>query len=212
VTQQATLYYVQRLPAELGDIAWFIDRKDHTITQMEETWAALILPASESHYARTPLARLKGADYSHYQKRYGIDLQTANETLVRHAEWIRSEYGVAESNKITDSKKLLTEQRKFENSRESLGLQLADMLAAILRRALNEHLQFNGWKDFGRLLIRKTRSSFIQLGKHADDESRFVTGHAEKVSSRLSSRAKCMWVDNEHSTASATELRPLSRD
>src|SRR5258707_11818931 len=30
VIQQSTLYYAQRLPAELGDISWFIDRKNRT--------------------------------------------------------------------------------------------------------------------------------------------------------------------------------------
>jgi len=32
VIQESTLYYVQRLPAELGSIAWTIDQKNRTIT------------------------------------------------------------------------------------------------------------------------------------------------------------------------------------
>jgi hypothetical protein len=28
--QETTTYYAQRMPEELGDIAWIIDRKDHT--------------------------------------------------------------------------------------------------------------------------------------------------------------------------------------
>jgi hypothetical protein len=31
----------------------------------------LVLPMSESDFARTPLVTLKGADYSHFDARYG---------------------------------------------------------------------------------------------------------------------------------------------
>lgn len=47
VIQESTLYYVQRLPAELGSIAWTIDQKNRTITEMETTWSTLVLPMSE---------------------------------------------------------------------------------------------------------------------------------------------------------------------
>jgi hypothetical protein len=49
--REGTLYFVQRQPLELGDISWVIDRKDRTITQMEDTWSTLILPLSESTVA-----------------------------------------------------------------------------------------------------------------------------------------------------------------
>jgi len=45
----------ERQPKELGEIAWIIDRKDRTITEMEETWTTLILPMSEYHFAKNPL-------------------------------------------------------------------------------------------------------------------------------------------------------------
>jgi len=37
VIEESTLYYVQRLPAELGSIEWIIDQKNRTITEMEES-------------------------------------------------------------------------------------------------------------------------------------------------------------------------------
>jgi len=60
VVQECTLYYVQRLPTELGSIAWIIDRKDRTITEMENTWSTLVLPMSESHFVKTHLLSLRG--------------------------------------------------------------------------------------------------------------------------------------------------------
>jgi hypothetical protein len=59
----------------------------------------------------------------------------------------------------------LTEQLTFEDSRNSLGLQLADMLAITLRRGLNNRLQRPGWENLGKLIIRSTDPGlFIQLG------------------------------------------------
>ena len=39
---------------------------------MEDTWSTLILPMSESHFVTKPLVCLRGADYSHFDARYGI--------------------------------------------------------------------------------------------------------------------------------------------
>ena len=61
--REGMLYYVQRTPQELGDISWIIDRKDRTITEMEETWSTLILPVSECEFAKKPLACIEGADW-----------------------------------------------------------------------------------------------------------------------------------------------------
>jgi hypothetical protein len=58
-------------------------------------------------------------------------------------EWLQRIYGVRDgllNNGAVNAKKILSEQRDFKDSEESLGLQLADMLANILRRALNGHL------------------------------------------------------------------------
>jgi hypothetical protein len=65
------------------------------------------------------------------------------------------------------------------------------MLAAILRRSLNDRLQFTGWKDFGGLLVRHQEpgTGFIQLGPGDDIP---VLGHARKVCKILHARAKDM--------------------
>lgn len=91
--REGTLYFVQRQPQELGDIAWVIDRKDRAITQMEETWSTLILPLSESAFAREPLISIVEADYSHFDARYGITEATAEPETLRHSRWLSSVYG-----------------------------------------------------------------------------------------------------------------------
>jgi hypothetical protein len=192
--REGTAYFVQRQPQELGDIRWVIDRKDRTITQMEETWTTLILPMSESAFAREPLICIAEEDYSYFDARYGFTEATADPEMVRHMHWLNSVFGKLPKPKDAvsiDAKRLLTQQQTFEDSRDSLGLQLTDMLASILRRALNGRLQFLGWKDFGGLLVRHQEpgTGFVQLGPGGDIP---MLGPAKKVCQVLDARAKGM--------------------
>jgi hypothetical protein len=196
--REGTAYYVQRQPQELGDIAWIIDRKDRTLTQMEETWSTLILPVSERRFAEEPLIAIREEDYSYFDARYGFDRSTIGEEELRHLEWLRS---VSENGPLGEddglginAKLLLTEQQTFEDSLNSLGLQLADILATILRRAVNDRLQYPGWKDFGALLVRHHNpgTGFIQLG--AGKET-LMTGRARQVCRILDHKAKSMIAD-----------------
>jgi hypothetical protein len=200
--REGTLYYVQRQPQELGDIGWVIDRKDRTITRMEDTWSTLILPLSENAFGREPLIGIMGEDYSHFDVRYGFTESTADPEMLRHIRWLSSVYGKqtrSEDSVHIDAKRLLTEQLTFQDSRDSLGLQLSDMLAAILRRALNDRLRFPGWKDFGGLLVRHRQAvdGFIQLG--ASDKIPML-GHARKVCQALYERAKDMVAERNRNT------------
>ena len=180
VIEESTLYYVQRLPDELGSIEWIIDRKDRKITEMEDTRSTLILPMSESHFVRKPLVCLLGANYSHFDARYGIPAD--DEEMNRHVAWTREAYGIQGDDRGPglNAGLLLSEQRQFADSAGSIGLQLADMLAAILRRALNNRLQDAGWSRFGRLVIADTRTPFLQL-RPADVSGQTLGVQIEKV-------------------------------
>lgn len=195
---EALLYYVQRLPEELGDISWTIDRKDRTLTQMEEMWSTLILPISESHYAKERFGTLEGADYSHFHKRYTSTLSNTDPETARHMEWAQQTYGLrtlAENDVVVNANRLFKEQRDFKDSRDSLGLQLADNLATTLRRALNGNLQKPGGERFGELIVRRRNigSYFTQLGR---GKTLKMPRHAASVCRVLDGRAKSMLVSD----------------
>ena len=179
VAQTGTLYFVQRKPSELGDIAWIVDRKGRTLTAMEETWSTLILPMSENHFMREPFIMLRGADYSHFA-RYEV-IPAHDHHMGQHLKWVRQIYGKQTPDldkPVTDPRRLFTEQLEFLDSRDSLGLQLADMLATILRRALNGHLQEAGWKNFGRLVVHKAKPGwFSRLGPKIPEPEWPQTAH-----------------------------------
>jgi hypothetical protein len=193
VMRVGALYYVQRYPEELGDISWTIDRKDRAMTQMEETWSTLVLPMSEKALAADRAKGIAGEDYSHYERRYGVDLE--DPVTAKHLQWLQSAYGLEQiKGRVIDVKRLLTEQRKFEDSRNCLGLQLADMLASTLRRAFNDRLRFSGWKEFGQLLVRRQdpANGIIQLGP---GPAKPLVGRAKQVCKVLDVRAKSMLVE-----------------
>jgi len=192
VIEECTLYYVQRMPEELGSIAWTIDQKDRTITEMEDTWSTIILPMSESHFAQKPLVCLKEADYSHFDTRYGIDPNDAE--MQRHIAWTRQAYGIPDTSRPPglNAGLLLSEQRQFAYSASNLGLQLADMLATILRRALNDRLRPHAWKDFGRLLIYDRDTPFLQLGPPDSRSGQLSGAQIEKVWNVLNTGNKPM--------------------
>jgi hypothetical protein len=156
----------------------------------------MILPFSESHYAKTKFHTLQGADYSHFHKRYSTKASQMDTESARHMAWLTEAHKVrqiAEDDWVVNASKLFSEQRDFEDSRDCLGVQLADNLATILRRALNDKLQKHGWGRFGELIVRQRNigSYFMQIGKGG---SLKMPQHAASVCRVLDGRAKAMMV------------------
>ena len=187
-------YFAQRRPSELGRFAWVIDQKDRTITQMEQLWSTLIMTVGESESARHPYARVEGFDYSHFAK-YEIDESTADEKTKRHLQWMRSTLpfskAVPDHLRCINAKRIWTEERSFADSKDNLGLQLADIAASTLCRALNDHLQLPGWEPLSQILIRKKIAPFILLGKAAEKDCG-LEQHAEKVWRTLDAKSQPM--------------------
>ena len=194
IIRLATLYFVQRQPAELGHIAWVIDRKNRTITEMERVWTTIVLPISENHFMREPFEALEGADYSFFEASYMVDT-TVDKRMAQHVAWARSVYGqdAGSDKRVIAGRRLIKGDQRFADSREELGLQLADMLATILRRALNGRLQEAGWRDVGKLLVNEHEPSwFVQLGP---TEPRKPGPEVHRVWRAVKRKSKSMLID-----------------
>jgi hypothetical protein len=63
--------------------------------------------------------------------------------------------------------------------------------APTMRRALNKRLQLVGWQNFGRLLVRKLQSRFLQFGR-AEGAPRKLKGRAAYAFRVFDSKAKSM--------------------
>lgn len=135
-----TLYYVQRLPQELGAFHWVMDQKDPAgLTRSERVWKAMVLPALQERSRKRPMVMLEGADYSHFD-RFTVPLPA----------------DVRGPNRFgTDIRAVFQEDLRFATSESEPGLQLVDIVAAALTRGLNGTLEPSGWQQLGNLMVRK---------------------------------------------------------
>jgi hypothetical protein len=207
-------YYAQRRPEELGRFAWVIDRKDRSVTEMERLWSTLMLPIRESRSSLRPYAKVEGFDYTHFAK-YEVDENTADDKMKRHLKWMRETLPSSEPRteplRCIDAKRLWTAERAFEDSANNLGLQLADITATTLCRALNGNLQPPGWEPISRLLIRKKTAPFSQIGKASRAQHPPLDSQAEQVWRSLDRNSQAMVVDEAELPANKRrEQKPLA--
>jgi len=127
VFQKTMLNYSLRKPKELEFFKWIVDAKNLNITTSEKVWKTLILPQAQSRSFDEPLIMLKEGDYSHYYKnRKSGDIP----------------------NNFTELNSVYSDI-KFEDSKNYLGVQLADILVTSIRRSMNGNLQKEGWGNYG---------------------------------------------------------------
>ena len=159
IIRHATLYYVQRAPPELGRFDWVIDAKGRGISRMERVWTLVVMPAMEREFLHEPLVMLEDADYNHFDR----FAQENTDEDRRHQEWLDSTRSQpAPSGRYAtpiSMNRVMQESFAFRNSREETGLQLADIVANAFARTLNGRLGPAGWKDLGRLLVRRVNGT-----------------------------------------------------
>jgi hypothetical protein len=193
--QAVTLYYCQRIPAELGRFDWLIDRKDEHLTSMEKLWSTLIAPIASNRGLEEPFITLKEGDYSHFERfRVKRDAVEMHEYVKWLDENIRVERGAGER-RIFNVALLLKESLNFAESKDELGLQLADIVASACRRAFNGNLQQIGWEGLGQLLIKKNeKPPIIGLRTPGKTDYNFrLHEEAAEVWLTLDGSAKSMW-------------------
>ncbi len=161
IMRSAFIYYVQRLPSELGSFAWVVDRKAETITPFEELWRELIMPILQTKSEDDPMIFLEDADYSHF-----APFLTDNPRLTRPLPPV----GSPERAKllVVNLRALFAGDLRFVDSRDEVGLELADIVISGASRALNDTLQENGWNGLGKLMIR-TNPRTLYMTSFSDD-------------------------------------------
>ena len=144
ILQKTTLYYSLRLPKELEFFNWTIDAKSHDITTSEKLWSKLVLPLTQSSSFKKPVVFIKEGDYSYYRK---------SRTVNKIPNYLKEHIGHKNPEEFTEINSIFQENLKFKDSKESLGLQLSDILTTSIRRSMNGNLQYSGWKNFGKIMV-----------------------------------------------------------
>lgn len=149
VIQKSTLYYSQCKPNELGSFNWTVDAKDKKITDFENLWGTIILPALQFKGFQEQFIILEGADYSSFERFCGAAPEPP--------ENIKDFVTARRPFKYADIRKIFKEHFKFDQSHSNLGLQMVDILTNAIRRALDGRLSYNGWCDIGGVMAQPIR-------------------------------------------------------
>jgi len=172
------LYFVQRIPRTLGTFRWQIEQKNSTQTAYEKAFVTLTPPLLQTISLREPLPMLRGADYSSFQRfDYSED---------ERPTYLKEVYGidVEGDGSALNIGKLIREDLRFEDSKQSQGVQVADLLAAGVRRCLRN--QFNDGQRAAQLLGRvmvqgKARLPPIELIGFSEAEERVSSDVAHLI-------------------------------
>lgn len=160
VFQKTMLNFSLKKPQELGLFKWIVDAKDVNITTSEKIWKTLILPLAQSRSFDEPLLMIKEGDYSHFFKnRKRGDIPNY---LIQHIS-------DKDPNDFFDLNSVYS-NRKFENSKNNFGVQLADILITSIRRSMNGNLQKDGWKNFGNIIVmgRNQSITLMNMSNNSD--------------------------------------------
>lgn len=147
------MYFSQRRPKELGAFHWIVDAKDKFPTKWETWWKQVIRPMVQTMTLSEPSGEIVEGDYSYMER---FRMETA-EYLIPHFSQ-PSDLGPRPLNLNL----LITESFRF-SPYDEVGLELVDIVANAVRRALRGNLEKEGWYELPRLMIHLRDRHYIQI-------------------------------------------------
>lgn len=186
VFRRAILYFVQRDPLTLRRFVWRIDQKNTTKSIFETAFEQVAPGLLQSESFRNPAPFLEGADYSHFSRfEFSED---------QYPRYLQEELGHQPQSAVNIGK-ILREDMQFQDSRADLTVQIADLLAAGLRRVLRGEFNDNmtAAKLLGRLMVQDEKSKPpISLIRLSQSGTLFLSKAAERVVIHMRTHARAM--------------------
>lgn len=148
ILQKSTMYYAKSEPRALKDFHWFVDAKSKDkVTPVEELWRDIIMPMSQQRSLSQPVIILNDKEYD-----YSFFFQNRETNEI--PRYMKQRVGDLKPEDTYDPKSIFYKKIKFKESHKCLGIQMIDILATTLRRAMNNNLQMRGWQNLGRVMLR----------------------------------------------------------
>ena len=186
IARSASLYFVQRHPKTLGHFRWRIDQKNATRTKYERSFFAVTPALLQSKSLAEPWIMLKGADYSAFDR---FDFLPGEEP-----SYLREAYGIDTGPETPmNLGKLFRENFSFVDSKQSPGVQVADLLAAGIRRTLRQGFDDNSRASrlLGSMMVEgERRCPPVKLLTLSDE--RVLTGDARSLVGAMAGYARPM--------------------
>lgn len=124
---RAINYFAQRVPVTLRAFRWRIDQKNTTKTKFEEAFEKIAPPLLQARSIREPMMWVRGFDYSHFKPFEFLEGE--------FPAYLQTDHGLPPMEGF-NVQKLFREDLRFQDSRNSDGIQVADLLASGIRRLL----------------------------------------------------------------------------
>lgn len=188
VVNYGSLFFVQRIPKTLREFRWRIDQKNESKNVFQDAYLKLSLPILQTMSMRWPFPQLEGADYSSFE-RYDFAPE-------EKPTYLKDTYGI-EVRDGFNLGKLIREDMKFEDSKNNLGIQVADLIASGIRRCLRGNFSDNDRAAslLGRLTIRGLEDHpAIRLIGFGTEESQAVDSTADRMVTIMRRMSKPMLV------------------
>lgn len=144
-------YFVQRNPSSLSTFRWRIDQKNVSKTDFEDAFEKITPALIQTRSLEEPLSMIKGFDYSFLSPFMYEDGQAPT--------YLREIYGL-EVNSGLNIQKILRQDLQFTDSKGSVGVQVADLLASGIRRCLRGGFNENNKAAFllGKIMVQAARN------------------------------------------------------
>lgn len=120
-------YFVQRQPKTLREFRWRIDQKNSAKPTFERTFVQVAPALLQSRSINEPMMFIRQFDYSEMKAYEFADGKAP--------DYLQKDYGLPEMDGF-DVQKLLRGNVQFPDSKDSDGVQVADLVASSLRRLL----------------------------------------------------------------------------
>lgn len=186
IARSASLYFVQRHPKTLEHFRWRIDQKNATRTKYERSFFALTPALLQSRSLADPWMMLEGSDYTGFDR---CDFPPGEEPT-----YLREAYGIDTGPEpLMNLGKLFRENFKFVDSKQSPGVQVADLLAAGIRRTLRGGFDDNlrASRLLGAMMVQgERRRPPVRLLTLANE--RVLTGDARGLVAAMTRYARPM--------------------
>lgn len=188
ILNSAVLFFVQKHPPTLGRFRWRIDQKNSEKTEYEEAFSQVLPAFLQTASLNEPMPMLKGANYSWFNRFY---FPKGEEPT-----YLRDVYGIDTADDADDRKlnlgQLVREDVAFVDSESNLGVQVADLLVAGLRRCFRNGFTRNHEVSMrlGRLMVQRgaDRPPVQLIGFGLEDKTVGEQVHRTAVIMRESAR------------------------
>jgi transcriptional regulator NrdR family protein len=165
VVTRAINFYVQHVPATLTEFRWRIDQKNSSKTDFEDAFEKLSPAMLQTRSFSEPLPRIRGFDYS---KMNQYEFEGG-----KMPEYLKQDYGLDVGSGF-NIQKLIRGNIKFVDSRQSVGVQAADLVVSGIRRFLRKQFSNNevAAQTIGKLMLQgKHNGPSINLISFANETS-----------------------------------------